>query len=205
MRISRIVGRLALIFSLTPLTISSAAIADDGAAVSQAMQWVSLTAVVVPGAQPLPNTDFTVTPLGSSAEPMLAKSSDKPASSKVDPWIPCGRPDAIFVIPFISVISVSSRGTPRAGSTCFAVSIGERVRIGAISWNPSRCRQSAARPAQVRAERLNRSLTPVLTGFSVRALFVLAAGHGGSPAARYHRAAAPAARSATERIGHGAG
>lgn len=87
MRISRIVGRLALTVFLTPLSIIGAASADDGAAVSQALQWVTLTAVVVPGAQPLPDTDFAVTPLGSSAQPVVAKSSDKPAAVQ----LPAGR------------------------------------------------------------------------------------------------------------------
>lgn len=51
------------------------------------MQWVTLTAVVVPGAQPLPNTDFAVTPLGSATEPVIATSGDKPAAVQ----LPAGR------------------------------------------------------------------------------------------------------------------
>jgi len=89
MRISRIVGRLALVLplSFTSLSIGGATLADDGAAVSQAMQWVTLTAVVVPGAQPLANADFAVTPLGSSIEPVVAKSGDKLAALQ----LPAGR------------------------------------------------------------------------------------------------------------------
>ena len=94
MRISQIVGRLALILPLSFSTaafstafLSPSALADDGAAVSQAMQWITLTAVVVPGAQPLPDADFTITQVGSVAEPHVAKSGDKPASL----LLPAGR------------------------------------------------------------------------------------------------------------------
>lgn len=74
MYIGRLIGGFAL---AAVVSLSSPSHAEDQAAASVALQAVSLTAVVVPGAAPLVDASFTVTKLGANAGgEIVAKSKD---------------------------------------------------------------------------------------------------------------------------------
>ena len=77
MRISRLAGRFGVFFALT--------LAGAQLAAATGKQPVSFTAVVVPGAQPLVNAYFTVTPVGFGPEKStIARSGDGPAVMELE-------------------------------------------------------------------------------------------------------------------------
>ena len=81
MRISRLAGRFGVFFAL-PLAALTLVGAQLAAATGK--QPVSFTAVVVPGAQPLVNAYFTVTPVGMGPEKStIARSGDGPATMEL--------------------------------------------------------------------------------------------------------------------------
>ena len=70
------------------MALASPAMAQDSGTNAANLQTISLSAVVTPGAQPLMDTEFTVTPLGAgSVGPVVARSQDGPAVIQ----LPAGR------------------------------------------------------------------------------------------------------------------